>query len=104
MKSKAVQFLEAHQSSERSAFVEDAKWRQENATWLKRSQHVALAIMDYMQDCNLSRNDVAKKMGVTPQYVSRILSGKMNFTFKTISVIEERLEIQLFNRFVDFNW
>ena len=49
--------------------------------------------MDYMQDCNLSRNDVAIKMGVTPQYVSRILSGKMNFTFKTISVIEVCLDI-----------
>ena len=41
MKSKAVQFLEAHQSGERSTFVEDAKWRQENASWLKRSRRVA---------------------------------------------------------------
>jgi ribosome-binding protein aMBF1 (putative translation factor) len=103
MKSKAIQFLEANQSGDRSTFVDDAKWRQENETWLRRSRRVALAIMDYMQDCNLSRNDVAKKMGVTPQYVSRILSGKMNFTFKTISVIEEYLDIQLFNRFADFN-
>ena len=27
MKSKAVQFLEANQSGERSTFVDDAKWR-----------------------------------------------------------------------------
>ena len=27
MKSKAVQFLEANQSDERSTFVDDAKWR-----------------------------------------------------------------------------
>ena len=38
MNSKAVQFLEAHQSGERSTFVDDAKWRQENASWLRRSQ------------------------------------------------------------------
>ena len=38
MKSKAVQFLEANQSGERSTFVDDAKWRQENASWLRRSE------------------------------------------------------------------
>ena len=32
MKSKAVQFWEANQSGERSTFVDDAKWRQENAS------------------------------------------------------------------------
>ena len=49
MKSKAVQFLEANQSDERSTFVDDAKWRQENASWLKQSQRIACTIMDYMQ-------------------------------------------------------
>ena len=91
MKSKAVQFLEANQSGERSTFVDDAQWRQENASWLRRSRKVAYAIMDYMQDCHLSRNDVAEKLDVSPQHVSKILSGKVNFSFKTISEIEERL-------------
>jgi hypothetical protein len=36
MKSKAIQFLEANQSGDRSTFVDDAKWRQENETWLRR--------------------------------------------------------------------
>ena len=96
MKSKAIQFLEANQSGERSAFVDDAKWRRDNASWLKRSRRVAYAIMDYMQAGGLSRNDVAEKLGVSPQYVGRILSGKMNFTLKTISLIEERLGLELF--------
>ena len=92
MNSKAVQFLEANQSGERSTFVDDAKWRQENASWLR----VAYAIMDYMQDNGLSRNDVAEKLGVSPQYVSKILSGKVNFSFKTISEIEKGLGIEVF--------
>ena len=50
MKSKAIQFLEANQSGERSTFVDDAKWRRDNASWLKRSRRVAYAIMDYMQE------------------------------------------------------
>ena len=64
---------------------------QENASWLRRSRRVAYAIMDYMQAGGLSRNDVAEKLGVSPQYVSKILSGKVNFSFKTISEIEEVL-------------
>ena len=49
-----------------------------------------------MQDKGLSRNDVAEKLGVSPQYVSKILSGKVNFSFKTISEIEECLDIEVF--------
>ena len=57
---------------------------------------ISYAIMDYMQDNGLSRNDVAEKLGVSPQYVSKILSGKVNFSFKTISEIEEGLGIEVF--------
>jgi len=96
MKSKVIKFLEEHQSEDRSTFVDDAKWRQENASWLKQSQRVACTIMEYMQNQHFSRNDVAEKLRVSPQYVSRILSGKMNFTLKTISLIEERLGLELF--------
>ena len=96
MKSKAIQFLEANQSGERSTFIDDAKWRRDNASWLKRSRRVAYAIMDYMQENQFSRNDIAEKLGVSPQYVSKILSGKTNFSFKTISEIEEGLGIEVF--------
>jgi ribosome-binding protein aMBF1 (putative translation factor) len=96
MKSKAIQFLEANQSGERSTFVEDAKWRRDNASWLKRSRRVAYAIMDYMQENQFSRNDIAEKLGVSPQYVSKILSGKANLSFKTIFEIEEGLGIEVF--------
>jgi ribosome-binding protein aMBF1 (putative translation factor) len=96
MKSKAVQFLEAHQSGEQSTFAADAQWRQENVSWLKRSRSVALAIIDFMQDNHLSRNDVAERLDVSPQYVSKILSGKVNFSFKSIAEIEERLGVDCF--------
>ena len=96
MKTKAIQFLESHQSGERSTFEADAQWRKENSSWLRRSRSVALAIIDYMQDNGLSRNDVATKLNVTPQYVSKILSGKVNFSFKTVAEIEERLGIECF--------
>lgn len=93
MKKKTLDFLEAHKSEEPSTFVDDAKWRQENEIWLKWSRGIALNIVDYMQANNLSRSDMAAKLGVSPQYVSRILSGNTNFSFKSIAEIEKRLGI-----------
>ena len=61
--------------------------------WLKWSQSIALSIVDYMQANNLSRSDIAIKLGVSPQYVSRILSGHTNFSFKSIAEIEKKLGI-----------
>ena len=40
-----------------------------------------------------SRSDIANKLGVTPQYVSRILSGNTNFSFKSVAEIERKLGI-----------
>lgn len=93
MKQKTLEFLEAHQSEKPSTFAEDTKWREENEVWLKWSQSIALSIVDYMQANNLSRSDIAIKLGVSPQYVSRILSGHTNFSFKSIAEIEKKLGI-----------
>lgn len=93
MRQNTLQFLEIHQSDQPSSFTEYAKWRQENEAWLRWSRSIALCIVDYMQENGLSRSDVANKLGVSPQYVSRILSGNTNFSFKSIAEIERKLGI-----------
>jgi len=90
-KSKAIQILEANQSVAPSQFTAKAQERRENALWLRWSRQFALAIIEYMEDNNLTRMDVAQRLGVSPQYVSRILSGKINFSFKSIAEIEKGL-------------
>lgn len=93
MTNKALHFLETHQSDTPSRFAENAQWRKENASWLRWSRQVALAIIDYMQDNGLKRSDLAKKLGVSPQYISRLLSGTENLSFKSIANIEDKLGI-----------
>lgn len=96
MKSKAIRFLEAHQSGAPSTFTEEARWRQDNEPWLKMSQRVALCVISFMLDHGLSRSETASLIGVTPQYMSRIISGRENFSIKTIAKIETTLGITIF--------
>lgn len=93
MASETLKFLESHQSETPSRFKENAQWRKENASWLRWSRQVALAIIDYMQANKLKRADLAKILGVSPQYVSKLLSGTENLSFKSIANIEEKLGI-----------
>ena len=95
MKEKTLKFLEKNLSSEPSTFAKEAKWRQENEVWLKWSHGIAMKIIDYMQERKLSRADIASRLGCSPQYVSKILSGHTNFSFKSIAEIEKSLNIRI---------
>ena len=95
MKEKTLKFLERNLSSEPSKFAEEANWSQDNEVWLKWSQGIAMKIIDYMQEHKLSRADIASRLGCSPQYVSKILSGHTNFSFKTIADIEKCLNIHI---------
>lgn len=95
MNTKGIKFLKEHESKVPSRFEEDTLWRTKNEMWLRKSRKVALTIIDYMEQNKMSRTDLAHKLGVTPQYVSKILSGTVNFSFKTIAELEAKLNIQL---------
>lgn len=95
--SKTIDFLKEHESSVPSKFQENAVWRRENREWLKWSRDVALSLVDYMETNGINRNGLAERLGVTPQYVSKMLSGKVNFSFKSIAEIESKLNIRLLN-------
>ena len=69
--SKAMKFLEQHQSQTPSSFEDEARWRQENEIWLRMSRSVALSLIDYMQENNLSRATLAKELGITTNEQAR---------------------------------
>ncbi|MCM1452305.1 MAG: helix-turn-helix transcriptional regulator [Clostridium sp.] len=93
MAKNTINFLEAHKSETHSQFIEDAMWRQQNASWLRWSRQLAITLIGYMQDNGLKRSDLASRLGVSPQYVSKLLSGTENLCFKSIANIEEKLGI-----------
>lgn len=89
MENNAIKFLEAHESEMPSSFVEEATWRKENVSWLKWSKQLAVTLIGYMQDYGLWRADLAVRLGVSPQYVCKLLSGTENLSFKSIANIED---------------
>lgn len=88
--------METHRSETPSRFVEEATWRKENAGWLRLARQFAVILIGYMQDNGLKRADLAARLGVSPQYVSKLLSGTENLSFKSIANIEEKLGITCF--------
>lgn len=93
--SRAIDFLKKHESISPSHFEENAKWRKENEAWLEWSRNIALSLVEYMESNGLNRYGLAERLGVSPQYISKILSGKVNFSFKSIAELEQKLNIKL---------
>lgn len=77
-------------------WLEEARYRRENRSWLRKSQRIALRILQTLDEKNMQQKELAEAMDVSPQQVSKILKGKQNLTLETISTLEAVLEINLF--------
>lgn len=70
---------------------------QETYAWLEMSRHIANSVNSCMKRENLDRNDIARKLGVSVQYVSRLLSGTANLSLKSVARLDAVLGIRCFN-------
>lgn len=87
--------LEDFQSATPSRWKENTIYRLENSKWLRRSQKIAMEMLDRMDFLGVNQKELARRMGCTPQYVSKVLKGKENLSLETLSKIEEALEMEL---------
>lgn len=74
----------------------DAEIRLENAGWVKKSSNIAMRILAAMED-DKSINQIllAEKVGVTRQYINKVVKGKQNLSLKTIDKLEKVLGVEL---------
>ncbi|AFL98154.1 helix-turn-helix domain-containing protein [Ornithobacterium rhinotracheale] len=75
--------------------VERAKLRKARRRQLRLSQKIALNILKRIEELGWKQKDLAEKMGVSPQQVSKWVKGKENFTIETIATISDVLDIEL---------
>lgn len=87
--------LKEHQSPTPSKWRENAEWRLKNRAWLRYSQHIAMMMLDKMEELNMSQKKLSELMGCSQQYVSKVLKGQENLSLETISKIERSLGLQI---------
>jgi len=76
-------------------WLKEATWRQENEAWLERSAQIAFQVLETLSEQKRTQKDLAEAMGVSPQFVNKIVKGSENLTLETISKLENALNVQL---------
>ena len=94
---EAIARLSRYQSDTPSTWCEEEeKRRQAKADgWLQYSRRIAIKLALAMKQQNITRQDVAERMGCSPQYISRLLKGKENLSLETICKLEDALNISI---------
>ncbi len=94
---EAVARLSRYQSEEPADLrvEEDVIRYAKEKGWLKYSRKIAVKVAMAMKQQSLSRQDVADRMGCSPQYVSRLLKGEENLSLETICKLEDALNISI---------
>ena len=97
--SKATEIIESIASAQLSGWGKDAAWRNENRDWLKKSFQIAVKILREIRRQKsingMTQKSLAEAIGVTPQYINKVVKGQENLTLSTISKIETVLGISL---------
>ena len=92
---RIAQKLNEHKSSTPSKWKEEADFRVANKSWLRYSQHIAMMMLDKMEELNMTQKALAEKMGCSQQYVTKILKGRENLSIETLCKIENALQLTL---------
>lgn len=87
--------LKRKSSSTPSKWKDNAQWRIDNKEWLRYSQHIAMLMLDRMEELGLCQKSVAQKMGCSQQYISKVLKGTEKLSIETISKIEKALGLPI---------
>jgi plasmid maintenance system antidote protein VapI len=80
-------------SSEDPGTLERNRERIKNRVMLRESQQIALKVLMKLDDLGWSQKNLAEEMGVSPQQITKIVSGKENLTIETQIKLQNILDI-----------
>ena len=72
-----------------------ADYQKKNLAWLKKSVDIALRILDALDNMGMTQAELANRLNVSRQHISKIVKGQENLTLETIARIEEVLGVAL---------
>lgn len=82
-------------SWEKTDTLERNRERIKHRAMLRESQEIALKVLERLEEFGWTQKDLAEKMGVTPQYVNKIVRGKENFTLEMQIKLQTILDIPI---------
>ena len=82
-------------SEEDSSTLARNEWLIKNRSWLRKSQEIAMLILDSLEVKGWSQKKLALEMKVSPQLVNKWVKGSENFTLDTIPKLEDVLDITI---------
>lgn len=87
-----------HQAQNPSGWREKAEWRMANKPWIRYSQHIAMMMLDRMDELQMTQKRLSELMGCSQQYVSKVLKGQENLSLETLAKIEHCLQLPILSR------
>lgn len=84
-------------SNEKSNWVQDANFRNDNRYWLVNSKKVALKILRRIREQNISKELLSDKTDIPMEILQTMLKGKYNYSIEEIGRIEKALNINILN-------
>jgi transcriptional regulator with XRE-family HTH domain len=80
-------------SGEDTKTIAEVKQRIKNRAMLRESQQIAIKVLMKLDELAWSQKDLAREMGVSPQQITKIVSGKENLTIETQIKLQNILNI-----------
>ena len=75
--------------------LKEVEQRIKNRAMLRESQKIALKVLMKLDKLGWTQKDLASKMEVTPQQITKIVSGKANLTIETQIKLQTILDIPI---------
>ncbi len=80
-------------SEEDTKTIAEVKQRIKNREMLRESQQIAIKVLMKLDQLGWSQKDMAREMEVSPQQITKIVSGKENLTIETQIKLQNILNI-----------
>lgn len=77
-----VSKLREHQSSTPSKWRENAEWRMANKSWLRYSQHIAMMMLDKMEELGMTQSDCLNSWAVASNMFPRYSKDRKTYPSK----------------------
>ncbi|MEI7489399.1 MAG: helix-turn-helix transcriptional regulator [Chryseobacterium sp.] len=79
-----------------SNYLQNAKFRIENKKWLSYSSNITLRVLAAIEENEqMTQKALAEMIGVSPQYINKVLKGQENLSLQTIAKLSDALNVEL---------